>query len=44
VHLDLQPSGLAMLYAPLALVAMRRQDVENMRRIRERLESRPTPG
>lgn len=44
VHLDLQPRGLAMLYAPLALVAMRRQDIENMRRIRERLESRPTRG
>jgi hypothetical protein len=38
-HLELHPKGLAWLVAPLALLAMRRQDQKNMRRIREALES-----
>jgi hypothetical protein len=37
--LELQPRRLAWLIAPLALVAMRRQDHKNMHRIREALES-----
>jgi Polyketide cyclase / dehydrase and lipid transport len=37
--LELQPRGLARLIAPLALLAMRRQDQQNMDRIREALES-----
>jgi uncharacterized protein YndB with AHSA1/START domain len=37
--LELQPRRLARLVAPLALVAMRRQDQKNMDRIREALES-----
>ena len=37
--LELQPRGLAWLVAPLALLAMRRQDQHNMHRIREALES-----
>src|SRR5215217_6960115 len=37
--LDLHPRGLAWLVAPLALVAMRRQDQTNMHRIKETLES-----
>jgi hypothetical protein len=38
-HLELHPKGLARLVAPLALLAMRRQDQKNMRRIRQALES-----
>jgi uncharacterized protein YndB with AHSA1/START domain len=38
-HLGLHPSRLAWLVAPLALVAMRRQDHQNMHRIRQALES-----
>jgi uncharacterized protein YndB with AHSA1/START domain len=37
--LDLHPKGLARLVAPLALLAMRRQDQQNMHRIQEALES-----
>ena len=37
--LELQPEGPARLVAPLALLAMRRQDRKNMRRVREALES-----
>jgi hypothetical protein len=37
--LELHPEGLARLIAPLALLAMRRQDQQNMQRIREALES-----
>jgi uncharacterized protein YndB with AHSA1/START domain len=37
--LELQPRGLAWLVAPLALLAMRRQDQQNMHRIRQALES-----
>jgi hypothetical protein len=37
--LDLHPKGLARLVAPLALLAMRRQDEKNMHRIQEALES-----
>ncbi len=37
--LELHPRGLAWLVAPLALLAMRRQDQTNMRRIRAALES-----
>jgi hypothetical protein len=37
--LELHPKGLAWLVAPLALVAMRRQDQRNMHRIREALEA-----
>ena len=37
--LELHPTVLAWLVAPLALLAMRRQDRKNMRRIREALES-----
>jgi uncharacterized protein YndB with AHSA1/START domain len=37
--LELQPKGLARLVAPLALLAMRRQDQKSMHRIREALES-----
>ena len=40
-HLELQPRRLARLLAPLALWAMRRQDQQNMRRIRQALESTP---
>jgi hypothetical protein len=42
--LELQPKGLAWLVAPLALLAMRRQDQKNMRRIREALESTTAEG
>jgi hypothetical protein len=43
--LELQPKRLARLLAPLALLAMRRQDQQNMQRIREALESgTPTSG
>jgi hypothetical protein len=38
-YLELQPKGLARLVAPLALLAMRRQDQKHMRRIRDALES-----
>jgi uncharacterized protein YndB with AHSA1/START domain len=38
-YLELHPRGLARLVAPLALLAMRRQDQKNMHRIREALES-----
>ena len=38
-YLELQPKRLARLVAPLALLAMRRQDQQNMDRIREALES-----
>lgn len=38
-YLELHPKGLGWLVAPLALLAMRRQDQQNMRRIREALES-----
>jgi hypothetical protein len=37
--LELHPKGLAWLVAPLALLAMRRQDQQHMHRIREALES-----
>jgi uncharacterized protein YndB with AHSA1/START domain len=37
--LELHPKGLAWLVAPLALLAMRRQDQQNMHHIRETLES-----
>jgi hypothetical protein len=36
---ELHPKGLARLVAPLALLAMRRQDQKNMHRIREALEA-----
>jgi Polyketide cyclase / dehydrase and lipid transport len=39
--LELQPRGLAWLVAPLALLAMRRQDQKNMHRIGEALASGP---
>ena len=39
-YLELHPRRLARLLAPLALLAMRRQDQQNMDRIREALESR----
>jgi uncharacterized protein YndB with AHSA1/START domain len=38
-YLKLQPRRLAWLMAPLALLAMRRQDQQNMHRIKEALES-----
>jgi uncharacterized protein YndB with AHSA1/START domain len=38
-YLELHPKGLGWLVAPLALLAMRRQDQRNMYRIREALES-----
>jgi hypothetical protein len=38
-YLELHPRGLAWLVAPLALLAMRRPDQQNMRRIRDALES-----
>jgi uncharacterized protein YndB with AHSA1/START domain len=38
-HLELHPKGLGRLVAPLALLAMRRQDQKHMHRIREALES-----
>jgi len=37
--LELHPTGLAWLVAPSALLAMRRQDQQNMQRIRKALES-----
>jgi uncharacterized protein YndB with AHSA1/START domain len=37
--LTLRPMGLAWLVAPVALLAMRRQDQQHMHRIREALES-----
>jgi hypothetical protein len=36
--LELHPKGLAWLVAPLALLAMRREDQQHMRRIQEALE------
>jgi Polyketide cyclase / dehydrase and lipid transport len=42
--LELRPRRLAWLVAPLALVAMRRQDQKNMHRIREALESSAVPS
>jgi hypothetical protein len=36
--LELHPRRLAWLVAPVALLAMRRQDQKNMHRIREALE------
>jgi uncharacterized protein YndB with AHSA1/START domain len=41
--LELHPKGLARLVAPLALLAMRRQDQQHMHRIREALESSAVP-
>ena len=38
-YLELHPKGLARMVAPLALLAMRRQDQKNMHRIREALEA-----
>jgi uncharacterized protein YndB with AHSA1/START domain len=38
-YLELHPKGLARLVAPLALLAMRRQDQTNMHHIREALQS-----
>jgi hypothetical protein len=38
-ELELQPQGVAWLVAPLALLAMRRQDQQHMHRIREALEA-----
>lgn len=38
-RMELLPMGMAWLYAPLALLAMRRQDTTNMRLIRETLEA-----
>jgi hypothetical protein len=38
-YLELRPRRLARLVAPLALLAMRRQDRKNMHRIRGALES-----
>jgi hypothetical protein len=38
-YLELRPKCLAWLVAPLALLAMRRQDQQHMHRIREALES-----
>jgi hypothetical protein len=38
-ELELHPKGLARLEAPLALLAMRRQDQQNMHHIKEALES-----
>ena len=38
-RMELRPRGLAWLYAPFALLAMSRQDVTNMRLIKESLES-----
>lgn len=40
VRLEIRPTGLAHLIAPLALVAMRRREERNMRLIREALEGR----
>jgi hypothetical protein len=37
--LELHPKGLAWLVAPVALLAMRRQDHKNMQRISEALAS-----
>lgn len=41
--LALHPTGLARLVAPLALLAMRRQDQHNMHHIREMLEANTVP-
>ena len=42
--LELHPKGLAWLVAPLAMLAMRRQDQKNMHRIREALEATKAEG
>jgi hypothetical protein len=39
-RMELTPSGLAWLYSPLDLRAMRRQDSNNMRLIKQAPESR----
>jgi hypothetical protein len=39
-RMEVRPAGLAWLYAPLAWLAMRRQDATNMRLIKKALESR----
>jgi len=39
-RMEVRPLGLAWLYAPLAWLAMRRQDTTNMRLIREAIEAR----
>lgn len=38
-RMEVRPMGLAWLYAPLAWLAMRRQDATNMRLIKQALES-----
>lgn len=38
-RMEVRPIGLAWLYAPLALLAMRRQDTTNMRLIKEAVEA-----
>jgi hypothetical protein len=38
-HMEVQPRGLAWIYAPLAVLAMRRQDTINMSLIKQTLES-----
>jgi hypothetical protein len=38
-HIEVQPSGLAWIYAPLAVLVMRRQDTINMSLIKQTLES-----
>ena len=38
-RMEVRPIGLARLYAPLALLAMRRQDTTNMRLIKEAVEA-----
>lgn len=40
----LKPKGPARLYAPLALLAMRRQEATNLRLIKETLEANPVVG
>lgn len=40
VSVEVQPVGVGHMYAPLALLAMRRQDVTNMRLIRDALEKK----
>jgi hypothetical protein len=38
-RMEVRPRGIAWLYAPLALLAMRRQDITNMRLIKEAVEA-----
>lgn len=38
-RMEVRPRGLARLYAPLAVLAMRRQDTTNMRLIKEAVEA-----